>query len=454
MNKIEPDQFTGSLSALNIKSTLQIPSQNSNSTISSETCGLGWTFELHGSQAGISSSYYGGYSYLQGPYKLSMAFGSLSQTTTYQLASVECELQVPNYGTVTHLSKKDTLPGPSLYIGDIAQYTVEDYGNATLTCTVILRPLPAATPSKLVAERISAVTLGSLDGQNFVDTKVYAYTRRSSGGAINPRPIFIHSTIIDQYGCKPLSLLFGKAEGLLSEDALLDLHRLPESQETLAALDYRDDSDLEDEDTVDAPEYPLQSLFDWNAASKKSKKKFTNAASSAAHDPTLPNILRDVPHSEILDAVGQCQNALRYGRIKVLSNGAYRTWHAIIRYIYTGSIEFAPIRSTKRPRPTPEACSPKSVYRIADEYGMDTLKQMAYKEIIGGITAENVIDELFSYFAHMYPAVHDHGMKVLLEKKSDPTVRGAIMERSNSHGEGTMEPHEKETMNKIMAQLI
>ncbi|KIY62360.1 hypothetical protein CYLTODRAFT_447249 [Cylindrobasidium torrendii FP15055 ss-10] len=459
MNKTKSDQLMGSLPALEIVSTLQISPEGSYiSAVSSETCGLGWTFDLRVVRNEQDGSRIG---------QLFITFDAdfLGQTT-YQIESVQCGFRDINKPMRTWVGQPAPLLGSSVYIGDIAQY--DNLFGATLTCIVIVCP----HSNKPVAERISAITLDSMDGQQFVDTKVYAYTRRSTdGSAVNPRSFFIQSTIIAQYGCEPLSLLFGKAEGFHSEDALLDLHRLPESQQSLAEpADYQDDSDFEDDDEVDVPGIPsdgsnaaqerLSTPVDRSKASKDSAGETSYADSSTPHDTTLPHVV--VPHPEDLESyvdsqvlltwrsysfttsVMRSQNALRYGRIKVLSNGAYRTWRGIIRYIYTGKIEFAPLRSTKRPRPSPQACSPKSVYRIADEYGMEALKELAFMELASNITVDNVLEEIFGYFAFMYPEVCALCKIVILRERNNPQLQSGMLEMEMNHNGITQEKdHER-----------
>ncbi|KIY61995.1 hypothetical protein CYLTODRAFT_197699 [Cylindrobasidium torrendii FP15055 ss-10] len=298
---------------------------------------------------------------------------------------------------------------------------------------------------------------------SWIQRSTHIRAARTAAPSIRVHSLSIRQSLTNMAANHSAFFVLGQAEGFRSEDALLDLHRLPASQESLPTLDYQDDSDFEDDDEVDAQGYPFDvsdspqerlssTPVDNSKVSKDSEKENSYTDSSTTQNTVLPHIV--VPRPEDVEAVMRSQKVLRYGRIKVLSNGAYRTWRAIIHYIYTGTLQFAPLRSTKRSRPSPQACSPKSVYRVADEYGIDTLKQLAFKEIVGNITTKNVFEEVFSYFAHMYPAVHDHGMKVLLKNKSVPAVKKGIMENFHKYGEGAMKPHEKETMNKIMAQLI
>ena len=41
-------------------------------------------------------------------------------------------------------------------------------------------------------------------------------------------------------------------------------------------------------------------------------------------------------------------------------------------------------------------CSPKSMYRLADKYGLDKVKELSAEAIHARITSDNVLPELFS----------------------------------------------------------
>ncbi|KIY61992.1 hypothetical protein CYLTODRAFT_494940 [Cylindrobasidium torrendii FP15055 ss-10] len=473
LKKVESDRLTGSPPTLTIQSTFEIPPSAFDAVApkkswTSESCGLGWTFNLKPNGYAVHNGILTKMTACQLYINFDAAF--LSQPT-HQIKSVQCVLDRREGLGLTDcnvdLCKNDLPVTSSVHIGALVHFSSGVTLPTTLTCLVALAPrMEARVGGRLGTERIASFTLDSMTGEHFVDTKVYAYTRRSRGGAINPHSFFIHSTIVHQYGCEPLSLLFGKAEDFHSENALLDLHRLPESKESLVAVDYQDDSDLEDEDEVDArghhshepkiAQEHLQSIpVDSEDESKDPKgEKRSDTASSISQETTLPHIVRNASHAEIFEVVGQYQNALRYGRIKVLSNGAYRTWHAIIQYIYTGRIEFAPLRSTKRPRPTSKACSPKSVYRIAAEYGMDALKTLAFEEVSSNITVDNVLEEIFSSFAHMYPEVYDFCMRNVIQWRKTSEIQTGILVRLQDYGEVVMEDHEKKTMKEIVARLI
>ncbi|KIY67015.1 hypothetical protein CYLTODRAFT_454833 [Cylindrobasidium torrendii FP15055 ss-10] len=107
-------------------------------------------------------------------------------------------------------------------------------------------------------------------------------------------------------------------------------------------------------------------------------------------------------------------------------------WRAIIWYIYTGETQFSSLRSTKskdRYKGHLCQCSPKSVYRLADQYGLTALKQLAFGKIKKDITSENVVHEIFTLFSRLYPEIYGMELDYLLTKKEKPSVQEAIAER-------------------------
>ncbi len=111
------------------------------------------------------------------------------------------------------------------------------------------------------------------------------------------------------------------------------------------------------------------------------------------------------------------------------------SWQALVHFIYTGIIHFAPLKSQgiqlrteaqaqhreKNPH-LPPLCSPKSVYRLADfvskrsrvitgslmlflwtfyQVGLEELKHLAQKDLKTKITKETVAREVFSRFSSM-----------------------------------------------------
>ena len=106
------------------------------------------------------------------------------------------------------------------------------------------------------------------------------------------------------------------------------------------------------------------------------------------------------------------------------------SWKAFIYYLYTGKVAFACLRSQGRAptpstvvrkenlSPSPPLCSPKSMYKLADEVsipvitphmarlkqfqlGISDLKELARDDILSKLSNENIVIELFSTFTSL-----------------------------------------------------
>ncbi|KAH9915802.1 uncharacterized protein BXZ73DRAFT_22478, partial [Epithele typhae] len=168
--------------------------------------------------------------------------------------------------------------------------------------------------------------------------------------------------------------------------------------------DYETDSDL---DEFDVPGFPPESEA---SSSLKGKGKASDDGrvsadlSSNRHQILIPNI-------------------------------AHRTLKACIFYLYTGKIKFLPLISEGGGERAfammtsldgPPACSPKSMYRLADTFGINDLRDSAYREIISRLNIENIVTEAFSSFFARYDRLREHAVSYLSRHYSKPSVQGAL----------------------------
>ena len=134
-------------------------------------------------------------------------------------------------------------------------------------------------------------------------------------------------------------------------------------------------------------------------------------------------------------------------RIEV-TESSYITYQAVLHWIHTGLIQFAPLTSM-RPPPPPSAIpaalltSPKSVYRLADFLDLPALKALALAAILSQITATNAIVELTSSVSALYEplqaALLDY---TALNWKMSKKVRdGRIFRRRSWRGTRTCQSH-------------
>lgn len=126
----------------------------------------------------------------------------------------------------------------------------------------------------------------------------------------------------------------------------------------------------------------------------------------------------------------------------ILPQACYTTFEAVLSYITTGYIEFAPLattltaeqRSTLRaqhlastpllPLPT----SPKSVYSLAHLLDLPKLAALALNELEQQLTPNSVADVLFSDVALVYDDIKEMAFKCAVEHWSDVQASAGMQE--------------------------
>ncbi|EIW63025.1 uncharacterized protein TRAVEDRAFT_43329 [Trametes versicolor FP-101664 SS1] len=307
-----------------------------------------------------------------------------------------------------------------------------------------------ATPSGLLGtatrEQISDYTmLQSIATGTFEDVKFYLFSRRrgGSGFVYAPRPLYANSALI----CKASAhfdfvLSAGFSEGVETDmNAPFPPNRKSSTQE----YDYALDSDLEDDggeddedaewDTTVQPVAPRLTVGVTDGdkssgpgapavdigrpSSPLSEKgalvpKFQGSTSSLQGGKEPTSVAEDTDHTVAVRPSNPARTkpAPRKGRVVFIEDIAYRTWEAFIFYAYSDRVAFAPLTSQRAPYPTrspfePPPCSPKSMYRLADKYGIDALKALALDDLKNKTTRHNILLELFSPFTFTYSEVQD-----------------------------------------------
>ncbi|KAF8881375.1 hypothetical protein CPB85DRAFT_1340476 [Mucidula mucida] len=116
------------------------------------------------------------------------------------------------------------------------------------------------------------------------------------------------------------------------------------------------------------------------------------------------------------------KNFMRMGRVIVMKDTAFATWEALIRYIYFNEIHFNSLGAL----PAQGGCSPKSMYRLADKFGIQILKNLALENIKGQLSVRNVTGEVFSRFSSLYPEILQAEIEFLLNNCEDSSVHAGI----------------------------
>ncbi|KAG7441721.1 uncharacterized protein BT62DRAFT_1042304 [Guyanagaster necrorhizus] len=126
------------------------------------------------------------------------------------------------------------------------------------------------------------------------------------------------------------------------------------------------------------------------------------------------------------------------------------SWKAFLAYLYTQEISFASLKSNGIPRTaTKDVCSPKSMYRLAVKADLESLKEMAFKNIRSQLTPSNIVTEVFSKFAYQHPDILDMEVRCLIEKFTDPLVYPQWERKMEEVARGDC-PHGALVVNRVM----
>lgn len=112
----------------------------------------------------------------------------------------------------------------------------------------------------------------------------------------------------------------------------------------------------------------------------------------------------------------------------LVTDTAFNTWQALLDYLYTGEIVFAPLRSQAskavRRSSLDEAppCSPKSMYRLACKIKHVKLQAKALAAIRSSLTEHNILQELSSYLTSRFPAILEMEVEILFQNIITPTI--------------------------------
>jgi len=290
--------------------------------------------------------------------------------------------------------------------------------------------------------RVETALADTIRGDEVVDVKFYAYTRAGSSYVARPRPMFAkmallrgHSDILDAY-------LAGISGQGFAESQFVDLDaHVLHDEERFTDYDYMSDSDLDTDDEEDGPisgrlspgpieagpippdSIPLPSTDD--------EENLKSPLQSFNHFPGF-NSCPQHPHSSSSPALGPCGDNKGH---------AYKTWNALLYYLYTKKVVFRALKSTKkrkftkaRPAPGPLECSPKSMYKLADAFGLTELKALGLASLKSQLSAKNIVREAFSSFTSVYTDVQDIETVVLIQHLPNVTDEMEAMLRSICDG--------------------
>lgn len=278
--------------------------------------------------------------------------------------------------------------------------------NKTLSSFLMPSPSLLSPQQSLSREQVlhTALKASIVAGGDFIDTQIYCFSRRTHDGLVNrPRPIQANSYLLKATSSFFVSSLGGdwKAETL-------------DQQSSTDCYEYDSDSDIED-DTENEVAYDDTGASQGHPASQEGPEKTTIEYSPGDGDrPGEDSRSAQAPESSDSNTAIEAKAPVA-GRRKTIfiKNVAYNTMLAFVFYAMTGEIEFSPIRSQNARRDANNAtksyesprCSPKSMYRLAEMYGIPDLQALASKGLATKLSATNILAELFSTFTVWYPEV-------------------------------------------------
>ncbi|KAK0502101.1 hypothetical protein EDD18DRAFT_1346670 [Armillaria luteobubalina] len=260
-----------------------------------------------------------------------------------------------------------------------------------------------------------------------------------TGGHIgNPKAIFASSTLLEGY--TPFVDKYINNTG--AKTVSLDLDDCESG--TWSAYGYDTDSDF-DEDDGD------QDTMDIDATLAPHTSDFVYANHQRAYGVSYSSVLP--PQTPPTMTSSPVLRAERFGSVWYINDAAYRTWKALLAYLYTREISFASLKSNGNLRITIDACSPKSMYRLAVKANLDGLQELAFENLRSQLTPGNVIAEVFSKFSGQHTKILDMEVKYLVDNFSDPLVYPQWQKKMAEVGRGEC-PHGTEVMNRVMCLML
>ncbi|KAH7926533.1 hypothetical protein BV22DRAFT_1062764 [Leucogyrophana mollusca] len=358
--------------------------------------------------------------------------------------------------------------------------------------TLVARPSNHAADETGQSLPVTVITLGrSLRTGFSFDLRFIAFSRRSATKKLAaPLAIYASSAVLQAISPK---LAFNDTNGARQDRLTVDLSDHFNGggallAEALDDYDYDSDSDF-DEDEVVAKDCvgllgaaqegfahsPEPSIWSPPQGVIEEVQKGGDQASQSSKTPRDRENKASISHNDYDESLGEMAvdsselapsssgrsdqplGSVNVGRTIVVKGALHKTWHALIYYCYTGNVIFSPLKSQGSPRTTvpsdgPPPCSPKSMYRLADHFGIDALKDLAFAAISEGLSETNVLDEALSRFTSKFPIIQNMEIAMLLEHRGAPEVLNALPAKIEKAVRGEM-PHSGQVLSALLAQL-
>lgn len=252
--------------------------------------------------------------------------------------------------------------------------------------------------------RINALLRKSLTGE-LLDTQFYLFSVRSKreGNVTNLQALFANDEALTAGSEYFNSLLSEKTSNDSAVVEFQDYHPC-EGGISLDEYGYASDSDLDEEE-----EETDETVQDNEKCAEVSAERVSRTVSTKSF--ATNGAQRIIPSRRVL-----------------VTDTAFNTWRALLDYLYTDEIVFAPLRSqasksVKRRSPgEAPPCSPKSMYRLACKIKHDKLQAKALAAIRSSLTEHNILQELSSSLTSKFPAILEMEVEILFQNIVTPTI--------------------------------
>lgn len=283
--------------------------------------------------------------------------------------------------------------------------------------------------------RINALLRKSLIGE-LIDTQFYLFSVRSKreGNVTNLQALFANDEALTT-GSEYFSSLL--SENPFNDSTVVEFqdYHTCEGGIPLDEYGYASDSDLDEEEEGETDE----DVQDNERCAGVSAERVSRTAS--IKDFTTKGAQRIIPSRRVL-----------------VMDTAFNTWRALLDYLYTDEIVFAPLRSQSKSARHHSLggappCSPKSMYRLACKIKHDKLQAKALAAMRSSLSEHNVLQELSSSLTSRFPAILEMEIEILFQNIVTPTVTKdfpMLIQRIASAGL----PHGADILTKLHERML
>lgn len=277
---------------------------------------------------------------------------------------------------------------------------------------------------------VEALLMKSILGQELVDTKFHLFSARSVHSRKVSRPQALSGNDVVLAARSDFFAELSSRTGP-PDATLVDFDDSSAFEDGMALDDYgyASDSDLEDDEVENTSRMSVSegtATPDGNTSGSDDDDLLIVAGGRCKTDPIVGDpITADPPQAvaPIASAPNQHKLPVANCRNVLVRDTAFRTWKALLLYLYTNKIVFSPLKSQGQPRahvegPDPSTlwpCSPKSMYRLGCKVRLDSVRDQAFHAIRSGLNAENILQELASSLTSKYPEILQMHIQVLLQ---------------------------------------